>query len=620
MAQDSIINERDCGTDRGIQSTAVVDSGEVILALSARVLGRTIAEDILNPATGELVIARGHEISEEDMELIDNAKVQAIKIRSVLTCESRSGVCGKCYGRDLARGTEVNLGEAVGVLAAQSIGEPGTQLTMRTFHIGGTAQVVNESFIESNHEGIVKIVNRNAAKDSDKRLIVMSRNSTLTIVGEDGVEHAAHKLPYGARLRVDDGDKIGRGDRLAEWDPYTRPIITETAGIVEFEDIVEGVSINEVADEATGITNRVVVDWRATPRGADLRPALAVQDKKGEVIKLKRGGDARYLMSVDAILSVDPGAKVGAGDVLARIPMESAKTRDITGGLPRVAELFEARRPKDCAIIAEIDGFIEFGRDYKNKRRISIRPEDETQETVEYLIPKGKHLQVQEGDFIEKGEYLLDGHPAPHDILAIKGVEELASYLTTEIQEVYRLQGVNINDKHIEVIVRQMLQKMEITSIGDTKFLIGEQVDRFDFADENERVAAKGNTPATGSHVLLGITKASLQTKSFISAASFQETTRVLTEAAVHGKRDTLDGLKENVIVGRLIPAGTGSTLNKFKQVADHRDELILAERAKVAAIAEKKAAAEAKQAAKLADAEAKAEAKADDGEEDAPA
>jgi DNA-directed RNA polymerase subunit beta' len=602
VAQDSIINERDCGTDRGIQSTAVVDSGEVILALSARVLGRTVAEDVLNPATGEVVITKGHEISEEDMELIDNAKVQAIMIRSVLTCESRSGVCGKCYGRDLARGTEVNLGEAVGVLAAQSIGEPGTQLTMRTFHIGGTAQVVNESFIESNHEGIVKIVNRNAAKDSDKRLIVMSRNSNLTIVGEDGVERAAHKLPYGCRLRVDDGDKVGRGDRLAEWDPYTRPIITETAGVAQFEDIVEGVSINEVADEATGITNRVVVDWRTSPRGADLRPALVVHNKKDEIIKLKRGGDARYLMSVDAILSVDPGTKVSAGDVLARIPMESAKTRDITGGLPRVAELFEARRPKDCAIIAEIDGFIEFGRDYKNKRRISIRPEDETMETVEYLIPKGKHLQVQEGDFIEKGEYLLDGHPAPHDILAIKGVEELASYLTTEIQEVYRLQGVNINDKHIEVIVRQMLQKMEITSIGDTKFLIGEQVDRFDFADENERVAAKGDTPATGTHVLLGITKASLQTKSFISAASFQETTRVLTEAAVHGKRDTLDGLKENVIVGRLIPAGTGSTLNKFKQVADHRDDLILAERSKAAAIAEKKAATEAKLAEKQAE------------------
>jgi len=608
VAQDSIINERDCGTDRGIQSTAVVDSGEVILALSARVLGRTVAEDVLNPATGEVVIPKGREISEEDMELIDEAKVQAIKIRSVLTCESRSGVCGKCYGRDLARGTEVNLGEAVGVLAAQSIGEPGTQLTMRTFHIGGTAQVVNESFIESNHEGIVKIVNRNAAKDSDKRLIVMSRNSSLTIVGEDGVERASHKLPYGARLRVDDGDKVGRGDRLAEWDPYTRPIISEAAGIAQYEDIVEGVSINEVADEATGITNRVVVDWRASPRGADLRPALVVHNKKDEIIKLKRGGDARYLMSVDAILSVDPGAKVSAGDVLARIPMESAKTRDITGGLPRVAELFEARRPKDCAIIAEIDGIIEFGRDYKNKRRISIRPEDETQETVEYLIPKGKHLQVQEGDFIEKGEYLLDGHPAPHDILAIKGVEELASYLTTEIQEVYRLQGVNINDKHIEVIVRQMLQKMEITSIGDTKFLIGEQVDRFDFADENERVAAKGGTPATGTHVLLGITKASLQTKSFISAASFQETTRVLTEAAVHGKKDMLEGLKENVIVGRLIPAGTGSTLNKFKQVADHRDELILEERAKAMAIAEKKAASEARLAEKRAAEESPAE------------
>jgi DNA-directed RNA polymerase subunit beta' len=380
---------------------------------------------------------------------------------------------------------------------------------------------------------------------------------------------------------VDEGDKVKRGTRLAEWDPYTRPLMTEVEGTVEFEDVVEGVSVNEVADEATGITNRVIIDWRSNQRGSALKPAIVVKGKDGKVQKLARGGEARYLLSVDAVLSVDPGSKVTAGDVLARIPLESAKTRDITGGLPRVAELFEARRPKDHAIIAEISGRVEFGRDYKNKRRIRVVPQEEGAEAVEYLIPKGKHLPVQEGDFIEKGEYIMDGNPAPHDILDIKGVEELASYLVNEIQEVYRLQGVNINDKHIEVIVRQMLQKVEITDSGESTLLVGEQVDREELDQENAKLVSEGLKPASGKPVLLGITKASLQTRSFISAASFQETTRVLTEASIIGKVDTLEGLKENVIVGRLIPAGTGGMLSRLRQVADKRDALILEEQAR---------------------------------------
>ena len=392
-----------------------------------------------------------------------------------------------------------------------------------------------------------------------------------------------HRLPYGTHLRVDDGDKVKRGDRLAEWDPYTRPVLTEIGGIVEFEDLVEGVSVSERKDESTGITNSVIIDWRASPRGVDLRPAVAIKDKKGKILKLGSGGEARYLLPVDAIMSVEPGHEVSAGDVLARIPMESAKTRDITGGLPRVAELFEARRPKDHAIIAEISGTVQLGRDYKNKRRITIVPDDDSQEPVEYLIPKGRHLAVQEGDRIEKGEYLLDGNPAPHDILAIKGVEELANYLVNEIQDVYRLQGVTINDKHIEVIVRQMLQKTEVDDPGDTGFLKGEHVDRIDFEDANIAIEAQGGKPASGQPVLLGITKASLQTRSFISAASFQETTRVLTDAAVLGKTDVLEGLKENVIVGRLIPAGTGGTLSRLAKIASHRDELILEERDRAA-------------------------------------
>ena len=579
VAQDCIVTEEDCGTTDGITARAVVESGEVTVTLGARVLGRTAAENVKHPSTGKTIIKGGELLEEEQVELLENARVQEIEIRSALTCETRNGICGKCYGRDLARGTPVNLGEAVGVIAAQSIGEPGTQLTMRTFHLGGVAssKVVDQSSLETSFDGTVKIKQRNVVKDSQGRLMVMGRNTTLHVLDVDGTERAVHRLPYGTHLRVDEGDKVKRGDRLAEWDPYTRPVLTEIDGTIDFEDLVEGVSVSERRDELTGITNSVIIDWRATPRGADLRPAVVIKDKKGKVSKLSRGSEARYLLPVEAIMSVESGHDVSAGDVLARIPMESAKTRDITGGLPRVAELFEARRPKDHAIIAEISGIVQLGRDYKNKRRITIAPEDGT-EPVEYLIPKGRHLAVQEGDRIEKGEFLLDGHPAPHDILAIKGVEELANYLVDEIQQVYRLQGVTINDKHIEVIVRQMLQKTEVGDPGDTGLLKAEQIDRIDFEDINKATESKGGKPATGQPVLLGITKASLQTRSFISAASFQETTRVLTDAAVNGKSDSLEGLKENVIVGRLIPAGTGGTLARLNRIAAHRDELILEE------------------------------------------
>ncbi len=579
VAQDSIITERDCGSTRGISMTAVVDAGEIIVSLGNRVLGRTAAEDIVHPASGEVIVPAGQMIEEKDVEQIETAQLQEIKIRSVLTCETKNGVCGHCYGRDLARGTQVNMGEAVGVIAAQSIGEPGTQLTMRTFHIGGTAQIAEQSFIESNFDGTIRLRNRNVVKDSEGVYIAMNRNMSLIVVDTEGNERAVHRINYGTRLRVDDGHKVKRGQRLAEWDPYTRPIVTEVDGTVEFEDLVEGLSISEQADESTGIAKRIVTDWRTSPRGSSLRPALVVKGDDGSVIRLERGGEARYLLSVEAVISCEPGQRVTAGDVLARIPLESAKTRDITGGLPRVAELFEARRPKDHAVIAEISGTVEFGRDYKNKRRISIRPADENEEAKEYLIPKGRHLYVQEGDYIEKGEFILDGNPAPHDILAIKGVEELAAYLVNEIQEVYRLQGVAINDKHIEVIVRQMLQKVEIEDPGESDFLKDEQVDRLDLDEANTALIAEGKKPASGNPVLLGITKASLQTRSFISAASFQETTRVLTEAAVQGKVDKLEGLKENVIVGRLIPAGTGSTMNKVREIASHRDDLILEQR-----------------------------------------
>jgi DNA-directed RNA polymerase subunit beta' len=591
VAQDAIIVELDCGTTRGLKVKAVVEGGEVIAPLGERILGRTAAVDIVEPLKGARILGAGELIDEEKVETIDRAGVDMVMIRSVLTCETKNGVCAACYGRDLARGTAVNVGEAVGVIAAQSIGEPGTQLTMRTFHIGGAVQRgAEQSSVEAAFDAQLTIKNRNVVINSEGVPIVMGRNCELVLSDEAGRERARHRVPYGAKLLIDHGSAVTKGQRLAEWDPYTLPIITEREGIANYLDLVEGLSMREVLDETTGITNRVVVDWKQQPRGNDLKPRIQLTDGKGKILKLANGLEARYFMSVDAILSVENGAQVRAGDVLARIPRESSKTRDITGGLPRVAELFEARKPKDFAIISDIDGRVEFGKDYKTKRRILVVPEDASQEPREYLIPKGKHISVQEGDFVQRGDLLMDGNPVPHDILNVLGVEALASYLINEIQEVYRLQGVKINDKHIEVIVRQMLQKIEIEDPGDTTFLVGEQVDRQEFEEVNARMMVDGGRLAQGLPVLQGITKASLQTSSFISAASFQETTRVLTEAAVSGRIDELIGLKENVIVGRLIPAGTGSVMNRLKAVAAERDKQVTAGSARALPAAESKA------------------------------
>ena len=572
VAQDCIVVEEDCGTEKGITVRPVLDGGEVVSSLSERILGRTAARDVQDPITGAVIVPRNALIGEAEADAIEQAGVDSVYIRSVLTCETRVGICAKCYGRDLARGTPVNVGEAVGVIAAQSIGEPGTQLTMRTFHIGGAAQRgAEQSQVEAATDGIVAVKNRNVVLNSQGTPIVMSRNCELLLLDDQRRERARYRVPYGARLLADEGAQVARGQKLAEWDPYTLPVITERSGIVDYVDLIEGVTVVERVDEATGLSSKVVVDWKQQAKGADLRPRIVLRDEKGELVKLPNGTEARYFLSVDSVLSVDNGARVNAGDVLARIPRESSKTRDITGGLPRVAELFEARRPKDHAIISEIDGRVEFGKDYKAKRRIVVK-NDETGEEREYLIPKGKHVSVQEGDYVRIGDPLVDGPRVPHDILKVLGVEALADYLVNEIQDVYRLQGVKINDKHIEVIVRQMLQKVEIQDPGDTTFLVGEQVDRVDFEAENEKRLAEGERPATAFPVLQGITKASLQTHSFISAASFQETTRVLTEAAVAGKVDPLAGLKENVIVGRLIPAGTGNVMMRLKALAAQKD------------------------------------------------
>ncbi|HTQ12875.1 MAG TPA: hypothetical protein VMH86_03290, partial [Rhizomicrobium sp.] len=581
VANDCIITTEDCGTRKGITVQAEIDGGQVVSSLSERILGRTTAEDVKHPDTGEVLLKRGKEVTEDVAEKIEQAHVQKVRVRSVLTCELTDGVCGKCYGRDLARGTNVNIGEAVGVIAAQSIGEPGTQLTMRTFHIGGAAQVAGSSKIEASYDGKVKINNRNVVKNSDGELVAMGRNMQVVIVDPKGGERANYRITYGAKLKVDDGVQVKRGDRLAEWNPNSLPVLTEVSGTVKYEDLISGISLKEVADEKTGVTNRVVMDSRGTgSKSQELRPTVVIVDKKGKAVAAPSGGDARYALTVDAILSVEDGAEVHAGDVLARIPTEGAKTRDITGGLPRVAELFEARKPKESAVLAEIDGFVEFGKDYKNKRRVIVKPKNDKGEPSEYLIPKGKHISVREGDYVEKGDYIVEGNPSPHDILRIKGMEELATYLVKEIQDVYRLQGVKINDKHIEVIVRQMMQKMEITEGGDTTLLAGEQVDLLEMQEANTKAEEAGGKPAEGRPVLLGITKASLQTRSVFSAASFQETTRVLTDAAVNGKVDTLEGLKENVIVGRLIPAGTGGAIARLRHVAGERDKAIQAEQA----------------------------------------
>ena len=575
VAQDCIIIEDDCGTERGLTVSAVRDGGEIVSSLAERVLGRTAAADVVDLVTGEVIVPANTLIEEPQAELIEKSGIESVKIRSVLTCDTKIAVCAKCYGRDLARGTPVNVGEAVGVIAAQSIGEPGTQLTMRTFHIGGAAQRgAEQSNVEASHDGVVAIRNRNVVTNSQGVPVVMSRNCEIIITDAAKRERARFRVPYGARLLVDEGADVARGQKLAEWDPYTLPIITERAGIVEYADLIEGITLVERTDEVTGLTSKVVVDYKQSARGADLRPRLLLKDERGEILRLANGTEARYFLAPDSILSVESGATVADGDVLARIPREGSKTRDITGGLPRVAELFEARRPKDHAIIAEIDGRVEFGKDYKAKRRVIVK-NDETGEETEYLVPKGKHVSVQEGDYVRQGDPLVDGPRVPHDILRVLGVEALSDYLVNEIQDVYRLQGVKINDKHIEVIVRQMLQKVEVVEPGDTTFLVGELVDRVEFDQENAKLA-EDERKAVALPVLQGITKASLQTQSFISAASFQETTRVLTEAATAGKIDALTGLKENVIVGRLIPAGTGAVMNRLRAIAAGRDRQAL--------------------------------------------
>jgi DNA-directed RNA polymerase subunit beta' len=601
VAQDAIITIEDCGTDKGLTVNAVMEGGEVIASLGERILGRTALHDVVDPLAGEVIVPAGNLIEEDTIDRIERAGIDKLGVRSALTCAAKGGVCATCYGRDLARGTRVNVGEAVGVIAAQSIGEPGTQLTMRTFHIGGAAQRgAEQSSVEASVEARVEIKNRNVVINTEGVPVVMGRNLEIVLLDEADRERARHRVPYGAKLLVDEGAQVTKGQKMAEWDPYTIPIVTEKEGTANYVDLIEGISMREILDETTGISNRVVVDWKQQARGSELKPRITLRDEKGEVITLANGMEARYFMSVDAILSIDSGAHVRAGDVLARIPRETSKTRDITGGLPRVAELFEARKPKDYAIISDVEGRVEFGKDYKNKRRIVVRPEGEDAEPQEFLIPKGKHISVQEGDFVEVGDALMDGNPVPHDILEVLGVEALAAYLTHEIQSVYRLQGVKINDKHIEVIVRQMLQKIEIVDAGETTYLVGEQVDREEFAEINEKMAADGGQVAVGKPVLQGITKASLQTRSFISAASFQETTRVLTEAATHGKTDNLIGLKENVIVGRLIPAGTGSVMNRVKKLAAERDQEVLEkqrqQQAVLAAEAEAKAEAEAEE------------------------
>ena len=587
VAQDCIITNPDCGTENGLTMTAIVDGGNVIENLAERILGRTSLEDIVHPLTGEVLAPKGEIIDEDTAAAVEEAGVDKVKVRSPLTCETVVGICGKCYGRDLARGTPANAGEAVGVIAAQSIGEPGTQLTMRTFHIGGAAQRgAEQSNVEATQAGTIHVANRNVVIGSDGAPIVLARNTELVLIDEHNRERARHRLPYGAKILTDEGTQVEPGQKLAEWDPYTLPIITEAEGVAHYVDMVDGVSLREVTDEATGISSRVVVDWRQQTRGADLRPRITLRDEAGEVVVLPNDLEARYFMSVDAILSVENGQKVRPGDVLARIPRESSKTRDITGGLPRVAELFEARKPKDHAILSESSGRVEFGRDYKTKRRIIVRDLEDAEKTTEYLIPKGRHVAVREGDVIEKGDLLMEGNAVPHDILNVLGVEALAEYLVNEIQEVYRLQGVKINDKHIEVIVRQMLQKVEVSDPGDTMFLLGEQIDRTEFDAVNAKTVAEDLRPAQGKPVLLGITKASLQTQSWISAASFQETTRVLTEASVGGKLDYLNGLKENVIVGRLIPAGTGAVMRNMRRLAQERDRRLQAEREALTAAA----------------------------------
>jgi DNA-directed RNA polymerase subunit beta' len=562
VAQNSTIVERDCGTLDGVLAEHLMEGGEIIQHVGERVLGRVALEDIIDPFTGELIIEGNDEITEKTVERIENAGIDRVLIRSVLTCQSRRGVCAMCYGRDLGRGHMVNIGEAVGIIAAQSIGEPGTQLTMRTFHIGGTAsRAVEQAEVRNRHAGTIKFENIHTVVDKDDNLVVMNRNGEIRILGEQERERERYPINYGAKLYVKDGDAIETGILIADWDPFTIPIVSETGGIIKFGDIIEGLTMQSTVDPVTGKSSMVIMQSKSSV----MNPRISLKDDKGRGVKLpKTGAMARYSLPVGTILTVQEGDEIKPGMVLGKIPRETTKTKDITGGLPRVAELFEVRKPKEYAIISEIDGQVSFGKDLKGKKRVIVTPE--IGEPREYLVPKGKHVSVHEGDYVKAGEALMDGSPDPNDILRVMGVKELAKFLVNEIQEVYRLQGVKINDKHIEVIVRQMLRRVTITSVGDTTFMLGEQVEWWRFHEENEQVMKSGGTPAVAEPLLLGVTKASLSTDSFISAASFQETTKVLTNAAMAGKIDSLEGLKENVIMGRLVPAGTG--LEHYKRRA----------------------------------------------------
>ncbi len=564
VAQDCIISEVDCGTKDGIGVGPLLEGGEIIQPLGDRILGRVVVDDINDPYTNEVIVQAVHEITEAHISRIDELGIEQVKIRSVLTCESKRGVCMRCYGRDLARGNMVNLGEAVGIIAAQSIGEPGTQLTMRTFHLGGTAtRAVEQSVHETRFEGTLKFNNILAVNNKNNKLTVMNRNGEVIVVDSSGREREHFKIVYGTIINFKEGDTVKTGDVVSEWDPYSNPIITEVSGRIMFKDIEEGVTVAEQVDPVTGFSTKVITESKS----GDLKPTIMVVDENGVTKKFPgRDVEIRYVIPVDAQLLVTDGEEIHSGQVLAKIHRETTKTRDITGGLPRVAELFEARKPKEAAIITEVDGYVSFGKDLKGKQRVIVTPD--VGEQREYLIPKGKHVAVREGEYVKAGEALMDGSTNPHDILAVMGDNQLSYYMVNEIQEVYRLQGVTINDKHIEVIVRQMLRRVKVVDAGDSRFLPGEQVEKMEIELENARVKGEGGQPATHEPLLLGITKASLSTESWISAASFQETTKVLTEAAIQSKTDYLRGLKENIIMGRLVPAGTGLQVYKTWKVS----------------------------------------------------
>ncbi len=566
VSNDCVITEDDCGTNEGMAIKPIMDGPNVVVSLYERILGRFTAEDVINPNTGKVMIPANTYIEEVKAREIEQAGIDAVCIRTVVTCKCSRGVCAKCYGRDLASGIVVGKGEAVGVIAAQSIGEPGTQLTLRTFHIGGAAQKgAEQSSIESSMPAQILFKNMTSAVNSSGETVVLSRKAEIALIDINGRERISNKVPYGAKLRVKGGERVKTGQVLAEWDPYTIPVVCEADGFVHFIDLVDGQSMRESVDEATGIASRVVLDWKQNAASADLRPMLSIRDESGNAIMLSNKLEARYFLTIDTVITAANGSAVKTGDIIARIPKDVVKTKDITGGLPRISELFEARLPKDPAILSDIDGIVEYGKDNKTKRRILIKSENGDEKVCEYLVPKGRYVVVREGDYVKRGDVLVDGNVVLQDVLRVMGVEEMTKYLIDEVQRVYRLQGVPINDKHIEIIVRQMLQKVEVTDPGDSQYIAGDEIDKEDLAEANGKLLNEGKRPIISAPVLQGITRASLHTKSFISAASFQETTRVLTEAAICGRVDNLLGLKENVIVGRLIPAGTGDLLRRWK-------------------------------------------------------